>query len=400
MTAYEKNESLLKAFCIPAGEGEVTEKVRHILARLLAARSLRLAQLQTARDIYERAGKDDPRLYLFLAAMFLSEGQGNAYMRVEKVPSLLKEGGYLDDYEKAGFDKDNQQFSEEVKEHFADIDWNRCAEPLLGDIIVREGENWYFQRNQASVADVNKRLKAFVDANKKMGKMGDVADAVVKKAAQFNGFTLNKEQEKALAAAAGNRFTVITGGPGTGKTTTVCAILRALFAAHSDWTEKDIALAAPTGRAAQRMSEAVLDQCVGLEENAKTEGDEAVAETKTIVEKIGKLKGSTIHRLLGGYAPKWNHDEKNKLEQKVVIVDETSMVDIYLMHALISALKDETRLILLGDADQLPSVDTGAVLGDLTKFGMNEKISSNGWRCASARRERYPMSRKRSTCCR
>nr|MCR5839426.1 AAA family ATPase [Kiritimatiellia bacterium] len=340
-------------------EDKVTENVRAILARLLAARSLRLAQLQTARDIYERAGKDDPRLYLFLAAMFLSEGQGNAYMRVGKVPSLLKEGGYLDDYEKAGFDKDNQQFSEEVKEHFADIDWNRCAEPLLGDIIVREGENWYFQRNQASVADVNKRLKAFVDANKKMG---DVADAVVKKAAQFNGFTLNKEQEKALAAAAGNRFAVITGGPGTGKTTTVCAILRALFAAHSDWTEKDIALAAPTGRAAQRMSEAVLDQCDGLVKNKK--------ETEDIVKKIGNLKGSTIHRLLGGYAPKWQHHEKNKLEQEVVIVDETSMVDIYLMHALIAALKDDARLILLGDADQLPSVDTGAVLGDLTTIGL------------------------------
>ena len=343
-------------------EDKVTENVRAILARLLAARSLRLAQLQTARDIYERAGKDDPRLYLFLAAMFLSEGQGNAYMRVGKVPSLLKEGGYLDDYEKAGFDKDNQQFSEEVKEHFADIDWNRCAEPLLGDIIVREGENWYFQRNQASVADVNKRLKAFVDANKKMGKMGDVADAVVKKAAQFNGFTLNKEQEKALAAAAGNRFTIITGGPGTGKTTTVCAILRALFAAHKDWTEKDIALAAPTGRAAQRMSEAVLDQCDGLVKNEK--------ETEDIVKKIGNLKGSTIHRLLGGYAPKWQHHEKNKLEQEVVIVDETSMVDIYLMHALIAALKDDARLILLGDADQLPSVDTGAVLGDLTTIGL------------------------------
>ena len=348
-------------------EDKVTENVRAILARLLAARSLRLAQLQTARDIYERAGKDDPRLYLFLAAMFLSEGQGNAYMRVEKVPRLLKEGGYLDDYEKAGFDKDNQQFSEEVKEHFADIDWNRCAEPLLGDIIVREGENWYFQRNQASVADVNKRLKAFVDANKKMGKMGDVADAVVKKAAQFNGFTLNKEQEKALAAAAGNRFTIITGGPGTGKTTTVCAILRALFTAHKDWTEKDIALAAPTGRAAQRMSEAVLDQCDGLVKNKK---ETEKKETEDIVKKIGNLKGSTIHRLLGGYAPKWQHDEKNKLEQKVVIVDETSMVDIYLMHALIAALKEDARLILLGDADQLPSVDTGAVLGDLTAIGL------------------------------
>ena len=76
----------------------------------------------------------------------------------------------------------------------------------------------------------------------------------------------------------------------------MCAILRALFTAHKDWTEKDIALAAPTGRAAQRMSEAVLDQCDGLVNNGK--------ETKDIVDKIGKLKGSTIHRLLGGYAPK------------------------------------------------------------------------------------------------
>ena len=238
------------------------------------------------------------------------------------------------------------------------------------------GGRWYFQRNKESVEEVNKRLREFVDANKTMG---DVAPEIVDAAAKFIGFELNREQKEALAAAVGNRFTVITGGPGTGKTTTVCAILRALLASHPDWTEKDVALAAPTGRAAQRMSEAVLDQCDGLVNNGK--------ETKDIVDKIGKLKGSTIHRLLGGYAPKWNHDEKNKLEQKVVIVDETSMVDIYLMHALISALKDETRLILLGDADQLPSVDTGAVLGDLTKFGMNENLVKRLAVCERAKGE-------------
>ena len=379
MTAYEKNESLLKAFCIPAGEGEVTEKVRHILSRLFAARSLRLAQLQTARDIYERAGVNDPRLYLFLAAMFLSEGQGNAYMRVEKVQGLLEEGGYLDDPVRVGLvekDKKYEENPEQVKKEdytkfldsvrglLSDINWDVMAQPFDNDILihenVRDESRWYFQRDKASVKEVQDRLKEFVAGNEAME---DGASTAVDRAAQFVGFGLNKEQKDALGAAAGNRFTVITGGPGTGKTTTVCAILRALFAAHPDWTEKDVALAAPTGRAAQRMSEAVLEQCDGLADGGM--------ESKDIVEKIGKLKGSTIHRLLGGYAPNWKHDEKNKLEQKVVIVDETSMVDIYLMHALIAALKDDARLILLGDADQLPSVDTGAVLGDLTAIGLD-----------------------------
>ena len=366
MTAFEKYQETLKLFGIPSGDAGAVEDVRKILARLLAARTLRLAQLQTARDIYERAKESDARLYLFLAAMFLSEGQGNAYMKKDAVRGLLVDGGYIDDPKKAGVEE-NAAYEAFVAKMLGDVDWDVAAAKFDKDVLEFEGGRWYFQRNKESVEEVNKRLREFVDANKTMG---DVAPEIVDAAAKFIGFELNREQKEALAAAVGNRFTVITGGPGTGKTTTVCAILRALLASHPDWTEKDVALAAPTGRAAQRMSEAVLDQCVGLEENAKTEGDEAVAETKTIVEKIGKLKGSTIHRLLGGYAPKWNHDEKNKLEQKVVIVDETSMVDIYLMHALIAALKEDARLILLGDADQLPSVDTGAVLGDLTTIGL------------------------------
>ena len=363
MTAFEKYQETLKLFGIPSGDAGAGEDVRKILARLLAARSLRLAQLQTARDIFERAkeqGKEqDMRLYLFLAAMFLSEGQGNAYMKKDAVSGLLIEGGYIDDPKKAEVEE-NAAYAESVRTLLGGIDWDVAAAKFDKDVLVFDEGRWYFQRNKSSVEKVNERLRAFVKANKTMD---DVAPGIFDAAAKFVGFELNEDQKKALRAAAGNRFTVITGGPGTGKTTTVCAILRALLKVHADWTEKDIALAAPTGRAAQRMSEAVLDQCDGLVNNEK--------ETKDIVDKIGKLKGSTIHRLLGGYAPKWNHDEKNTLEQKVVIVDETSMVDIYLMHALIAALKDDARLILLGDADQLPSVDTGAVLGDLTAIGLD-----------------------------
>lgn len=374
MTAFEKYQETLKLFGIPSGDASAVEEVRKILARLLAARSLRLAQLQTARDIFERAkeqGKEqDVRLYLFLATMFLSEGQGNAYMKKDVVSGLLIEGGYIDDPKKAEVEE-NAAYAESVRTLLGGIDWDVAAAKFDNDVLEFEEGRWYFQRNKKSVEEVNKRLRAFVAANKAMG---DVDPKIVDAAAKFIGFELNPEQKEALAAAVGNRFTVITGGPGTGKTTTVCAILRALLASHPDWTEKDVALAAPTGRAAQRMSEAILDQCAGLN-------------GERIVDIAGRLEGSTVHRLLGGYAPNWTHNEKNQLEKKVVIVDETSMVDIYLMHALISALKEETRLILLGDADQLPSVDTGAVLGDLTKFGMNENLVKRLAVCERAKGE-------------
>ena len=366
MTNYEKNVSLLKAFGIPKGwddnAAQDVKNVGNILARLIAARSLRLAQLQTARDIYERAGVDEPRLYLFLAALFISAGQGNAYMKADKVEELLVNGGYLDDAEKMGCES-NETYSELVKAQVDGVEWDQVALPFAGDILVHEDGKWYFQRDRISLDDLNAKLSGFVREPKELEK---VDDKILEHAADFKVFSLNdnERQKDALKAAVCNRFTVITGGPGTGKTTTVCAILRALLEVHSDWTDKDIALAAPTGRAAQRMSEAILDQCAVLKDERLVAPDQ---DGRSIAD---KLEGSTIHRLLGGYAPKWKHDAKNPLEHKIVIVDETSMVDLYLMHALLEALKPDARLILLGDADQLPSVDTGAVLGDLTALGM------------------------------
>lgn len=382
MTTSEKNESLLTAFGIPAGEGDVVEKVRHILSRLLAARSLRLAHLQAARDIYERAGVDDPRLYLFLAALFISAGQGNAYMEVGKVKDLLVNGGYLDDAEKAGFKDDAERYATSVDAQLNGINWNQVTISFDKDILIHEKGEWYFQRDRVSLNDLSKKLSDFVAANRELE---NVNETVLEQAADFRGFELNIEQKEALKAAAKNRFTVITGGPGTGKTTTVCAILRALLETHRDWTEKDIALAAPTGRAAQRMSEAILDQCAGLKDERLVV--HVIADGKEEPSIAEKLEGSTIHRLLGGYAPNWKHDAKNPLDHKIVIVDETSMVDLYLMHALLEALKPETRLVLLGDADQLPSVDTGAVLGDLTAIGMDNDFVKKLEVCERAKGE-------------
>ncbi len=345
----EKNVSLLTAFEIPSGKGEKVDEVRGRLAQLMVEQVVRLADLQTARDIAKYAEVDAPEAYLFLAAMFVSANQGNAFMRQSKAEAHCGDLGSVPWLEKLA----------------------SCG------LVVRESDRWYFQRDYAAVCELNETLKTLASAPQEIdgGAASDI-DSAVAAASRFGAkFALNEKQREALRAAASQRFTVVTGGPGTGKTTTVCAILRALFALNPDWTARDVALAAPTGRAAQRMQEAILAQCAALPQDER------------IVELAPQLQGSTVHRLLGGSAPNWRHGEKNKLEKKVVVVDETSMVDLYLMQALLKALPGDARLILLGDADQLPSVDTGAVLGDLTQLGMDENVVKRLEVCERAKGE-------------
>jgi len=151
------------------------------------------------------------------------------------------------------------------------------------------------------------------------------------------GFTLTDEQRTAIIRAVMDNVTVITGSPGTGKTSTISAIIY-IF----DQLEMSIALAAPTGRAAKRMQE------------------------------TSNMEASTIHRLLGfgsGGDFKFQYDKDNKYDIDVIVVDEVSMIDVMLMNSLLNALKSNTKLILVGDKDQLQSVSAGNVLDDVIKSG-------------------------------
>ncbi len=172
-----------------------------------------------------------------------------------------------------------------------------------------------------------------------------------------------KEQKVAVVASIMKNFCVISGGPGTGKTYTVASILAIIL--QQQTSSLRIALTAPTGKAAVRLQETINNAL------------KKINCPQNIQKVIQNLKSSTIHRLLkmtpdSPYPP---FDAKNPLPMDLVVVDEASMIDLALMSKLIQAIPLNARLILLGDKDQLASVDAGAVLGDICDTGNNHKFS-------------------------
>jgi len=170
-------------------------------------------------------------------------------------------------------------------------------------------------------------------------------------------------QREAALAALSRRFTVITGGPGTGKTTTVARIL-ALLIELADGDPPCILLAAPTGKAAMRLKQSIVHSVERL----------ALSDA---VRSVLPQEVSTIHRLLGAIPGRsaFRHNRDNPLPCDVLVVDEASMIDLPLMSRLLDALRCDTRVILLGDRDQLASVEAGAVLSDICAGGSPEAVS-------------------------
>lgn len=231
------------------------------------------------------------------------------------------------------------------------------------DANVRLYLRRYWQYEQNIRQQIAHRLEMTSEQAEETGALTSALDALFPKPAE------SREpdwQKIACALAARAHFAVITGGPGTGKTTTVVKLLALLQSLALEKSQAQgtrplrIRLAAPTGKAAARLNESIAGQVDGLKlEGVSNDPDALKREIPTEV--------TTLHRLLGSRPDTrhFRHHAGNPLALDVLVIDEASMVDIEMMAAVLGALPPRARLILLGDKDQLASVEAGAVLGDL-----------------------------------
>lgn len=261
-----------------------------------------------------------------LYILLLASGEGHVYLPkkllLERAQQLL---GVQADY---------------MEKHLTDLAIDR-------KIVVKEIETDTAKKHQVVYASQYYQIELHTaqmlhELNIKDTVDEEVLQEKIKQIQRAEKIDLDEKQQEAIKEAVKSGLMIITGGPGTGKTTTINAIIR-----YFEMEGLDIYLAAPTGRAAKRMTEAT--------------GYEA----------------KTIHRLLeltgipeeSSARVHFERNAQNPLEADVIIIDEMSMVDIFLMHALLSAVVTGTRLILVGDVNQLPSVGPGSVLKDIIRSG-------------------------------
>jgi exodeoxyribonuclease V alpha subunit len=299
-------------------------------------------------------GLDAPRrqrLFAIILALLSAQAQGNTRM-----PLASEKGGPADLLFQA-FGLEAFDVAAFLRTSAPDL----AGEPGAPKPLMLQGPWLYSQRllgHELELAELVDRLKRVA------------ADTVVDPPeALFHlpgGRQLNAEQRQAVAMALRGGLTLITGGPGTGKTSIVVTILRALLRQPGMRLE-DIALAAPTGKAAQRMGESIM-QSLGHLENA--EGVDLVLQKAT-------LDPSTLHRLLAWHPAqeRFRHGPGNPLSARVVLADEASMISQEHMARLLSALAPGARLVLLGDAHQLPSVEEGCAFSDMVGSLADQRVT-------------------------
>ncbi len=245
----------------------------------------------------------------------------------------------------------------------ADLDWATLSEhPAVGHSealnhpFIIEDNRLYFQRYYKYERSIIDRISAF---NERSLEQKDDYEERLRSLAPFlnqlygdampEGIHTDWQMVATICALL-NDFCIITGGPGTGKTTTVARVLALFLYAES---KLRVALAAPTGKAAARMLESLKNASAGM--------------SVAMQEDVASLEPFTIHRLLGfiPQSSRFRHNKNNPLPYDLIIVDESSMLDAALFAKLLDAVGQGSRLILLGDKDQLASVEAGSLFGDL-----------------------------------
>lgn len=343
-------------------------------------RALDFSLVQLLKDESEKAGNPaEPLLLMAIALASHQLGRGHVCLDL----ATMKRKGYDALLSLPPENEDAPEYRllpSEVLLGVSDRDWDDAlANPILvadgadpaapaNLPLVRDGLRLYLRRywryEQTIARQIEQRLKrqstiqdaGSVDAHHLTQALDRLFGA-----AQPDAPT--DWQRVACANAARQGFGVITGGPGTGKTTTVVRLLAALqhvaMNRETDGRELIIRLAAPTGKAAARLNESIAGAVDNLD--LKAFGDSEALRQAILTEV------TTLHRLMGSIpgSRQFRHNRNNPLLLDVLVVDEASMVDVEMMAQVLDALPENAQLILLGDKDQLASVDAGAVLGDL-----------------------------------
>lgn len=318
------------------------------IAELNRSGLLTAGDIRTAQTVCRLGGESSADVELAVALLVRAARNGSVCVDLREVPDLLP-----------------------------DHDWPEpeawraavAASPLTGVAVRVDADLVYLHRYWSEEGSV------VTDLQERLTRAQPVVDEQRLQAALDRHFTEEYAEQRAAAEASARRWTsVITGGPGTGKTTTLARLLAVL--ADQSPVPLRIALAAPTGKAAARMSQALAAAAAD-----PTFPDEDRAS-------VAGLTASTLHRMLG-FRPdnhsRFRHHRGNRLPHDVVVVDEASMVSLSMMARLIEAIRPDARLVLLGDADQLASVEAGAVLHDVVS-GYADRSPSPVSRLRTSRR--------------
>jgi exodeoxyribonuclease V alpha subunit len=344
-----------------------------------------LSSMKAVSPIYEKIMKhlvkslapelsDDAQKVLYIYFSLLEDGNTRIPLNAEKLYEkwMIKWNGLLIQENSLISNEKSDCFKKIIKAGVNDL-LNDNYSNIIGEnkLFIINDNYLYANKYYEAKIIIEEKFKALFQKNKKSSSGKIITNQDIQAITKSSDFELNSKQLEAVNRGICENL-IVTGGPGTGKTTVVLFILWFLLLNNKDYCNYNIYLSAPSGKASDRVKESLVDNLEKIYPQNKEETD--------IRDKFKSLDSYTLHRLLR-YNPgsgRFIYNSDNQFEEKsIFVIDEASMIDISMFANLLQAIPDTARIFILGDVDQLPSVDAGAVLGDLLNSAKDNVVKLN-----------------------